>query len=906
MSFKHKLSRRLSLIRGAALLAVVAGVSACTDGSPLGNEFGPSSGGDSPADASQIVGMLASSDNPTVEPEQSTRLRVVAIRADGLRMPVEAEWEALDGGELRDTVINGKPMTNFRAKEPGEYRLVSYDRGKKFRDTTRVTVPQSNSVSIAKMYLVPAVVSLVAGQGQQFFVYGTTSAGDSVPLVASLSTAEGGVASGLHYTAGSTAGSYQVIASRHGGPEVDTALVSIQAADAPPTEAPTSPEAEPTEPTADEPDEPSATDPAPYEPPTAVPTGRAPELPRVYLDTRLVAPTGRTIVVPAGGDFQGALNAAARGDVVELAAGATYTGNFVLPQKSGNGWVTIRTATALPPEGTRITPQSAAAFAKIRTPNAMPAIRTAAGGGASYYRLMGLDVGSTAEMTYALMHIGDYDNTATTVDVLPSHIVLDRVYVHGAGTQGIQRCVVLNSRSSAVIDSWLAECRIKGFDSQAIVGWNGPGPFKIVNNHLEGAGENLMFGGADPRIANLVPSNIVIRRNYLAKPDAWRYPILATPAGVSAEPASGAPACERYAYRVVARRPIGNGKTGRSAASLEVSTTLTAGGGVALAWSPVEGATEYRVYGRAAGSQAIYWRVVGTRFTDAGTGGTAEAVPTSEGSRWVVKNLLELKNARNVTVEYNVLHNNWQDGQAGYAVVLTPRNSEGRCTWCVVEQVTFRFNVVRNSAAGINLLGYDSPGVSGQASNITVRHNVFAISRAVNGGNGWFLQVGDEPRAVTIDHNTIDHDGSSLVYVYGGTSTSVRTVQGFRFTNNAARHNTYGIAGAYFQYGSDVISAYFPDGVIGGNLLSGANPLRYPAGNLFAPVFDDQFVNLAAGDFRLQPASPLRGAATDGADIGAGVESLLVAIAGVEAGYSSSDANTSTPPDRPRNVRVVR
>ena len=114
-------------------------------------------------------------------------------------------------------------------------------------------------------------------------------------------------------------------------------------------------------------------------------------------------PTGRTIVVPAGGDLQGALNAAARGDVVELAAGATFSGNFVLPQKSGTGWITIRTATSLPAEGTRITPQAAASFAKIVTPNSMPAIRTAAGGGASYYRLMGLDIGSTASMTYAGM-----------------------------------------------------------------------------------------------------------------------------------------------------------------------------------------------------------------------------------------------------------------------------------------------------------------------------------------------------------------------------------------------------------------------------------------------------------------------------------------------------------------------
>ena len=48
------------------------------------------------------------------------------------------------------------------------------------------------------------------------------------------------------------------------------------------------------------------------------------------------------------------------------------------------------------------------------------------------------------------------------------------------------------------------------------MGWNGPGPFLIENNYLEAAGENVMFGGSDPSIANLVPSNITIRRNLSA------------------------------------------------------------------------------------------------------------------------------------------------------------------------------------------------------------------------------------------------------------------------------------------------------------------------------------------------------------------------------------------------------
>ena len=65
--------------------------------------------------------------------------------------------------------------------------------------------------------------------------------------------------------------------------------------------------------------------------------------------------------------------------------------------------------------------------------------------------------------------------------------------------------MALNARRAAVIDSYLADFKEVGADSQAIAGWNGPGPFGIANNYLEAAGENVMFGGADPAIDGLVP-----------------------------------------------------------------------------------------------------------------------------------------------------------------------------------------------------------------------------------------------------------------------------------------------------------------------------------------------------------------------------------------------------------------
>src|SRR5689334_18529779 len=61
-----------------------------------------------------------------------------------------------------------------------------------------------------------------------------------------------------------------------------------------------------------------------------------PTPPRLF-DTTYVTPSGRSISVRAGEDFQAVLDAAQPGDVIALEAGATFRGNFILRRKSGPG-----------------------------------------------------------------------------------------------------------------------------------------------------------------------------------------------------------------------------------------------------------------------------------------------------------------------------------------------------------------------------------------------------------------------------------------------------------------------------------------------------------------------------------------------------------------------------------------
>ena len=230
-----------------------------------------------------------------------------------------------------------------------------------------------------------------------------------------------------------------------------------------------------------------------------------------------------TTLVRAGEDLQSALDAAQPGDTIELEAGATFVGNFVLRAKQGSTFITIRSAIPddeLPAPGVRVDPKTAGAFAKLRSPNEWPAVQTEPD--AHHWRLRFLELGPNATPANDVIRLGDGSTRQNTLDGLPYELEIDQCYIHGDASVGQKRGVALNSGFTRIANSYFADFKLVGQDNQAIAGWNGTGPYVIENNYLEAAGENVLFGGADPSIPALVPSDIVFRNNHVSKPTSWR------------------------------------------------------------------------------------------------------------------------------------------------------------------------------------------------------------------------------------------------------------------------------------------------------------------------------------------------------------------------------------------------
>ena len=251
-------------------------------------------------------------------------------------------------------------------------------------------------------------------------------------------------------------------------------------------------------------------------PAVAATAAAVPEPPKTF-DTTYAAPSGATLTVGAGGDLQAALEKAQLGDTIVLEAGATFTGPYWLPVKAtGSGWIYVVSSklSSLPPAGQRVGPQNAVNMPKIVSPAYNNALKSVAN--SHQFRFVGIEFApESGKYVYEVIAIGNADASPST---LPQNIVFDRCYVHGDPSAGSRRGIEMDGAYVAVIDSYISGFWEKENDSQGLWAYNTTGPLKIVDNYIEAASENVIFGGSDSRAPSLIPSDIDIEKNYFFKP----------------------------------------------------------------------------------------------------------------------------------------------------------------------------------------------------------------------------------------------------------------------------------------------------------------------------------------------------------------------------------------------------
>ncbi|MDQ6654159.1 MAG: right-handed parallel beta-helix repeat-containing protein, partial [Acidobacteriota bacterium] len=596
---------------------------------------------------------------------------------------------------------------------------------------------------------------------------------------------------------------------------------------------------------------------------------------------------GATIIVPAGGNLQAAVNAAQCGDTLILEPNATFVApsdGLVASTQCAASPITVRTANVSNlPSGTRVGSTDAPNLARIVTPGPYPAITF--GGGSQGWKFIGIEITTWPNIdnqhyVSTLVNIGRY------VSPSPSDITFDRCWIHSQedGTDSLTTTVKILVDAEGVNVS-LLNSRIASpgayivssttFDNTAAVMMiNGPGPLTIDNCFLNSWFTGFFMGGGDlgtdnratvlPSPAPTLHSATLSNVNNLSVGD-----LMAIADGLATEGYPG------LYYRVAKVTGISgtNVTFDPYAGSIGSKPSCTGDCGIPLTAPPISpGGAQWNGTnpGHVTITHSTFWinPTIATQIYS-----TTNRVP---------KGFFEVKAADGLYMEGN----NFTGWPATFA--LTQHNQTGPhggpSPWSVIRNVTIRSNRFNTAVPfGSQLFGLlleDNVGTSVVGGNVLIENNLFT-------SGGW---VGDffAGNGITIRHNTILNN---VGWANGRLlNVSYVPINNFTINDNVVFNNEYGLN--YSAGGS--ISGLAMTGNV---LITGTiDPYRpncfssYPAGN-FCPADQSSvgFIDAASGNYRLGSFSRYRNQASDGTDPGINQDALEAALAG----------GTSTPPPTP-------
>jgi hypothetical protein len=561
-------------------------------------------------------------------------------------------------------------------------------------------------------------------------------------------------------------------------------------------------------------------------------------LPRacVYTAAAQTPSGGQVINVAAGGDLQGALNQAQCGDTVAIAVNGKFTGNFVLPALSCDSghWITMRTAapdTSLPLEGTRLTP----CYAGVTSLAGRPALNCAKAQRVIPQILSPNEmpaikvagggnhyrlVGLEITRTIGTGYAGALLEAA--VGKPADHIIVDRSWLHGSAQDDTATAVHFGGmRYAAVIDSYLSDIHCTSLTGSC-------------------SDAHAVVGG----VGSLPEGPFKVVGNYVE--------------------ASG----ENIMF--------GGGAATTTPTDIEIRRNHMY---KPMTWKP----------------------------------GQAGFVGGKGGNPFIVKNLTELKNAQRVLFEGNIFENTWGGfTQHGAVILLTAKNqmygTKAVCPLCQVTDVTIRYSTMSHSGMGISiaaaLTGIPTPTNQAKAEARYSIHDITLddINATEFVGGGTLFQIYTNWKqnglnSVTINHVTGFTDVQGHLFSLTDPVANPK-IPGFVFTNNVVlvgRYPVWSGGGGNANCAKTTspnanLNGCFANYTFATNAILGSPsadpPSTWPANNLFgaspATALFVNYNNADGGNYQLLSASPYKNAGTDGKDLGADMNAVVSAIAGVE------------------------
>lgn len=242
--------------------------------------------------------------------------------------------------------------------------------------------------------------------------------------------------------------------------------------------------------------------------------------------------------------------------------------------------------------------------------------------------------------------------------------------------------------------------------------------------------------------------------------------------------------------------------------------------------------------------------------------------PSWDHSTWYEKNCFEIKKGINVLIELNIVEKCWQGGQDGTAFLVSILNQGGSDPTAILRDVIIRYNIIRHGGNVMGVTWQADGHTTLQGYNLQILHNLgYDIGSALYPGstagetfpifNGFYSNV-------SIKHNTFIPSAAVPYRLLQFVGDPALKITGLDIQNNLWVHGYYGVKGTdnvTTYTAGDALDHYATAATFTCNVLAGiegspgivAGDYSHYPGNFFPsrPTFDAQFVNPAAGNFRL-------------------------------------------------------